>query len=83
MLPRMEVVVFSENVMLGDDGCQFHHEPTLGAGRGLKTLSLVARSFLKQGLSLDKKSVIATCSHTSRRCLLQPWMIHRETNHLN
>ena len=27
--------------------------------------------------------VIATCSHTSRRCLLESWMIHRETNHLN
>ena len=27
--------------------------------------------------------VIATCSHTSRRCFLESWMIHRETNHLN
>ena len=27
--------------------------------------------------------VIATFSHTSRRCLLESWMIHRETNHLN
>ena len=27
--------------------------------------------------------VIATCSHTSRRCLLKSWMIHKETNHLH
>ena len=27
--------------------------------------------------------VIATCSHTSRQCLLESWMIHKETNHLN
>ena len=27
--------------------------------------------------------VIDTCSYTSRRCLLESWMIHKETNHLN
>ena len=27
--------------------------------------------------------VIDTCSYTSRRCLLESWMIHKENNHLN
>ena len=27
--------------------------------------------------------VIDTCSYTSRQCLLESWMIHKETNHLN
>ena len=27
--------------------------------------------------------VIDTCPYTSRRCLLESWMIHKETNHLN
>ena len=26
--------------------------------------------------------VIDTCSYTYRRCLLESWMIHKETNHL-
>ena len=36
-----------------------------------------------QPINWTEARVIATCSHTFRRCLLESWMIHRETNHPN
>ena len=39
--------------------------------------------FTGHRINWTEACVIDTFSHASRLCLLESWMIHRETNHLN
>ena len=67
--------------MKSDDSCGYRRAAING---DLATSALAEyASSTSHPINWSEARVIATCSHTSRRCLLESWMIHIDTNHLN